>query len=129
MQACCEEVEGGVKLVGSASSSSGEDRVPAMDTYTYAYAYACRVPAVLLGHVVKIDEHGHVAVAVAQVLLEVARLAVVKVRLVPAHENGVAAFCCVGLQPRPDQGVGGGALLARHVLHELQRLDVAVGVA
>ena len=59
-------------------------------------------PAPLVGHVVEIDEHRDVPVAVAHVLLVVARLAVVEVRLVP---------------------------LARRVLDELQRLDVLVRVA
>ena len=65
------------------------------------------MPAELLGHVVKVDEHGHVPVAVAQVLLEVACLAVVKVRLVPGTCGAAASaawgcgqgrgLCCMGL--------------------------------
>ena len=59
--------------------------------------YTYRMPAELLGHVVKVDEHGHVPVAVAQVLLEVACLAVVKVRLVPGT-CGAAASAAWGLR-------------------------------
>ena len=73
----------GVKLGlqgGASAYSSG-------NLCTYAY----RVPAELLGNVVKVDEHGHVPVAVAQVLLEVACLAVVKVRLVPGTCGAAAS--------------------------------------
>jgi len=66
--------------------------------------YRYRVPAELLGHVVKVDEHGHVPVAVAQVLLEVACLTVVKVRLVPGTRGAAASAArdcvgCVRLRP------------------------------